>query len=115
MDPSIDKDYYKPTKTVSNFDNNNNYIEYESKEDKDKTLSITEYLSMIRPYLSDITDDHKTQGEWKIQLSIRYNFMSSKDFDEARTMHTISDYIEIMTGNKTRRIIKKLYNTLLQK
>ena len=30
---------------------------------------------MIRPYLSDIINNHKTQGEWKTQLK-----MSIKDF-----------------------------------
>ena len=42
---------------------------------------------MIIPYSRDIIDDHKTQGEWKIQLSIRINFMSSNDVDETRTMY----------------------------
>ena len=30
---------------------NNNYIEYESKRNKDKRLSVEEYLYMIMPYL----------------------------------------------------------------
>ena len=64
FDLSIDEDYYKPIKTNDSF--NNNYIEYESKGDKDKTLSIKEYLDKIRPYLSDIINNHKTQGEWKV-------------------------------------------------
>ena len=34
---SIDKNSCQPIKTVSNFDNENNYIEYESNGDKDKT------------------------------------------------------------------------------
>ena len=63
---------------------------------------------MIRPYLRDIINDHKTQGEWKIQLSVRINFVSSKDFDGARTMHTTSDNTEIMIGTKTSGIIKKI-------
>ena len=62
---------------------------------------------MIRPYLRDIINDHKTQGEWKIQLSVRINFMSSKDSDGTRTMHTTSDNTEIMIRNKTSGIIKK--------
>ena len=62
---------------------------------------------MIRPYLRDIINDHKTQGEWKIQLSVRINFMSSKDFDGTRTMHTTSDNTVIMIGTKTSGIIKK--------
>ena len=29
---------------------------------KDKILTTSGYLDMIRPYLSDIINDHKTQG-----------------------------------------------------
>ena len=103
FDLSVDEDYWKPIKTNDDF--NNNYIEYKIKEDKNKTLSIKEYLNMIRPYLSDI-NDHKTQAEWKvhsntvihyksqeewkIQLTMIINFISSKDSDEIRTMRTKS-------------------------
>ena len=45
---SIDEDYYESIKTNDAF--NSNYIEYESKGDKNKTLSIKEYLNMIRAY-----------------------------------------------------------------
>ena len=99
---SINEDYYEPIKINDAF--NRNYIEYESKGDKNKTLSIKEYLNMIRPYLRDIINDHntqgewkvhsgnevinyKTQGEWKIQLTMIINFTSSTDSDEIRTMH----------------------------
>ena len=69
---------------------------------------------MIRPYLRDIINDHKTQGEWKIQLTMVINFLSSKDFDEIRTMRAKSNNIEINMGNKTDEIIKKLFESLLQ-
>ena len=59
MGLSIDEDYYKSVKTNDAF--NSNYIEHESKGDKNKTLSITEYLNMIRPYLRHIINDHETQ------------------------------------------------------
>ena len=39
------------------------FMEYEINVDKDKTLSIKEYLDMIRQYLSDIINNHKTQNE----------------------------------------------------
>ena len=39
---------------------NNNYIKYESNGDKDKTLTIKEYLDMIKPYLSDMINDYIT-------------------------------------------------------
>ena len=70
---------------------------------------------MIRPYLSDMINDHKFQGEWKIQLTISINFMSSQDFEETRTMHTKSHNIEIMMGVKTDEIIKELFKSFLQK
>ena len=96
---SINEDYYKPIKTTNGFDNKNNYIEYESKEDKDKILLPEEYLNMIRPHLSDLINDHKAHGklkvysgnkiidyktpaEWKIQLTMSINFISSRDSDE---------------------------------
>ena len=40
-----------------------NYIEYNSNGEKHKSLSIKEYLNMIRPYLNGITNYYKTQGE----------------------------------------------------
>ena len=46
--------------------------------DKDKTLSFVEYLDMIRHYLSDTKNDHKTQGKWKIQLTMAINFTAQK-------------------------------------
>ena len=43
------------------------------------------------------------------------NFISSKDFDDIRNMHTNSHNIEIMMGSKTDDIIKELFESLLQK
>ena len=64
FDLSIDEDYYEPIRINSTF--NSEYIEYESKGYKDKILSIKEFLNMTRPYLIDIINDHKTQGEQKV-------------------------------------------------
>ena len=92
---STEEDYYRPISTISVFDNKNNYIEYESKGDKNKNLSAEEYLNMIRPYLSDMINDHKTEGrlklhsgntitdyktkgEWEIQLSMTINLFLLK-------------------------------------
>ena len=111
LDPKKDPD--KPVKTINAFINN--YVQYESIRDKDKSLSIKEYIDKIRPYLSDIINDHKTQGEWKIQLTMSINFISSKDFDETDTMHTKSDNIEIMLSSETDEIIEELFEYFLQK
>ena len=42
------------------------------------------------------------------------NFISSKDSDEIRTMHTKSNNVEIMMGSETDEIIEELYESLLQ-
>ena len=71
---SDEKKYYEIVRIGNDF--SSNYIKYESNDDKDKTLSIEEYLHRIRPYLSNIINDLK---------------MSSNDTNETRTMHSKSD------------------------
>ena len=127
----IDEDYYRPIRTKNAF--NGNYVQYESKEDKDKSLSPKEYLDMIRQYLSDIINNHKTPknlrvhsinevidyetqfGEGKILLIMSINFISSKDSDETRIMITKSDNIEILMGSETVDITEQRFESLLQK
>ena len=109
----IDEDYYKPIKINNAF--NDDYIEHESNEDKDKILSVKEYLDLIRQYLSDIINNHKAQNEWKIKLSLAINFVSSKDFKETRIMYTNSYNIDIMIGNETDKVIAKLFKSLLKR
>ena len=48
-------DYNKPIR-VDNFCSNN-YIEYESNGDRNKNISIEEYLNKINPHLEDIITD----------------------------------------------------------
>ena len=117
---SIDEDYYKPIITNGAFDNN--YIQYESKGNKDKILKISEYLDMIRPYLSDIINNHKTQGKWRIhsgnkiierKTQSEWKIQIEKDSDETRTMHTKSNNIEVMMGSETDEIIKDLFKSVL--
>ena len=114
FDLSIGDDYFKPTIVSSAF--NNNYIQYESKEDKNKIFTVNEYLDMIRPYLVDMTNDHKTQSQWKIQLTMAINVISSKpDFDETRIMYAESNNVEIMIGSETNEVNKELFESLLQR
>ena len=49
--------------------------------------------------------DRETQfGEWKIQLNILINFISSIDFTETRITYIWSDNIEVMMGSETNDI-----------
>ena len=108
-----EEDYYEPVRTSNAF--NNSYVEYESNRDKEKILSVKKYLDMVKLYLSDIINDHETQEEWEIQLTMEINFISSKDSNETRTMHTTSDNIEISIGNETDEIVEELLEYFLQK
>ena len=66
-----EKNYYKPV-TVVNFWSNS-YIEYGSNGDRNKTLSVEEYLNIIRPYLKYIINNFKESDAWKIQLAVAIN------------------------------------------
>ena len=35
-------------------------------------------LDKIKPYLDDVIDEHKTESKWKIQLTMKINFICSK-------------------------------------
>ena len=88
---------------------------------------------MIRPSLGNMVNNHKTPmnlkvhsdvevvnyeaqfGKWKIQLTMRINFISSKDSEETCTMHTKIDNVEIMIDSETNDIIDELFESRLQR
>ena len=114
-DDDNDDNYYKPVLVKSSFKNNYKY--YESRGDKDKKLSVKQYLYKIMPYLSDLINDHKAirneSKEWKIQINMHVNFISSKDTGEMRTIYVWSDNEEIRLGNEIDDIIKELFKSFL--
>ena len=93
---NIDYDYYKPILVKSSFDENDKY--YESRGDKDKKLSIEQYLDMIKPYLSDLINENKaiktSSNEWKTQLNMHINFVFSNDTGEIRTVFVL--YLKVL-------------------
>ena len=58
------------------------YIEYKCNDDRNKNLSLKEYIEKIQPYLKDITIDFQGRDTWKILLAIAINFIYSKDAEE---------------------------------
>ena len=77
---------YEPIEIKNAFDGS--YIEYESRGDNNDNLSLEEYLNIIRQYLRDMINNHKANGEWKIQLVMKIKFISSLDDNEFRAMYT---------------------------
>ena len=79
------KSYYKPASISDLW--SNIFIEYESNDDINKTLSVEEYLNKVRPYL-DIINNFEKSDMWKIQLTIANNFIYSIDNDKEHVMHS---------------------------
>ena len=60
----LDKDFYKPIRTDAGFaGRNDNYIEYLTNADRYENSSPKEYLNVIRPYLTNLINDHKPIAE----------------------------------------------------
>ena len=78
-----------------------------------KRYQLKHILNKIKPYLKNIINDLKKSDAQKIQLPLAINFVSSKDNDEERAMHSKSDNIEIMIDEKIDEAIEKLFESLL--
>ena len=99
-----------------------------------------EYLNVIRPYLRNLINDRKpimelnnnnntdnnnnnnntnatnsNRAEWKIQLVIKNDFISVKDFGDTQTIYLASKPAEIFMGSDTKNIINTLFNTILNR
>ena len=103
--------YYKPIEVKSSF--KCNYVKYESNGDKDRSLAIS--LMKVGPFLYDLIDFYKENGEWKIQLSMQVNFISDNNDDKGLILHTKSNNVEIMCGIHSKNIVTELYDTLKQR
>ena len=65
-----------------------------------KHCQLKNIFNKIRPKLKDFINKLKKFDTWIIQLTTAVKFMSSKDNDEERVMHSKSHSIEIMINNK---------------
>ena len=80
-----EEDYYKPILVKSSFKSNYKY--YESRGDKEKRLSVRQYLNKVKSYLYDLINDHRiARIVRKIQMSMRVDFTFSEDTGESRTI-----------------------------
>ena len=70
-----EKDYCKPIFVKSS--HKDNYKQYESNGEKEKKLSVNQYL---------LINDHRIDRRiWKIQINMNVNFISSRYTGETRT------------------------------
>ena len=86
---------------------------------------------MIRPYLRDLINNHKPAmedneednednsgsecGEWKIQLVMQNNFISAQNFEDTRTIYSVSKPVEIYIGSDTENIIHTFFGAALER
>ena len=61
----------------------------------------------IKPCQSEINNLKKSEAQ-KIKLTIAINFISSKDTDEERVMHSKSDSLEPMIYDKAGELIQEV-------
>ena len=75
--------------------------------DIEKRLSVKQYLNKTTPCLYDLINDHRIgRREWKIQINMHINFISSRDTGETRIYYVWSDNVSIMQGKDTDDIIR---------
>ena len=108
-----EEDYYE-LKRVYNFWKNN-YMGYESNSDKNRNLSLDEYLNKIETYPRDIIINLQNSDKWEIQLTIAINFISSKDTEEERVMHSNSDNMKFTSWDDANEVVDELPKSLRSK
>ena len=59
-----EKDFYKPKRISNSW--NNKCIEYENNGDKNRNLSLDEYVNKIEPYLRNMIINLQKSDTWKI-------------------------------------------------
>ena len=64
---------------------------------------------------SNNNKNNNDRAEWKIQLTMQDSCISTRSFEETRTIYTISEPVETFMGGHIKDAIDKLFNTLLQR
>ena len=107
-------DYYKPILARSSFEHN--YEEYEIRGDKNKNLTLKQYLYIITTQLAELINKKKnsTQNEQKVQLIISVIFKHVMDPTQKRTFNVKSKSIQMRSGDNTDDIIIKLLESFLE-
>ena len=107
-----EEDYYKPIFVKSS--HKGNYKYYESNRDKEKILSVKQYLNKITPYLYYLINDHRiVRRVWKTQIDMHVNFISSRDTGETCINYVWIDNVSIMQGEDTNTIIREIFKSFL--
>ena len=75
-------------------------------------MPLDEYLNRIEPCLRNIIIDLQNSDPWEIQLTITINFISSKDAEEERVMHSTSNNTKFIPYSCVNEVIDELFESL---
>ena len=65
--------------------------------------------------MRDVKINFQKFDTWKNQLTMAINFISSKDVDEERVMHSKSDNIEFMRYDNENEVVNKRFEPPLSR
>ena len=104
-------DYYKPILAKDSF--NGNHQMYSRRGDKDRYMSISNYLDTVKPYLFALIDEKKNTSSQKEQLVIAVNLIHLTKSDRI-IFYVKSKNITTAPPDKTDEIIYQLYDSLFK-
>ena len=65
-----------------------------------KLHQLSSILKRLNRFWQNVIDKVKKSDEWKIQLTMKVRFLSSKDNDHEKSINSKSNNMEIMIGNE---------------
>ena len=65
--------------------------------------------------MKDIRVDLQSSNTWKIQLTIPINLIFSKNTEEERVIHSMSDNIKFTPYNDANEVVNELFESLRSK
>ena len=104
-------DYYKPILAKDSF--NGNHQMYSCRGDKDRYMSISNYLDTVKPYLFALINEKKSTSSQKVQLVIAVNVIHLTKSDRI-IFYVKSKNITTAPSDKTDEIIYQLYDSLFK-
>ena len=104
-------DYFKPILAKDSFESN--YQMYSCRGDKDRIMSISQYLNTVKPYLFALIGEKKNISSQKIQLVKAVNLIHLTKRDRI-TFYVKSKNITTCPSDKTEQILYQLYDSLLK-
>ena len=103
--------YYDPELFASGLERN--YISYRINGDRNKELTLNNYLNTVRPNVSELVTKKKV-NERKVQLALSIMFLNYIT-NETAEKYVFSDNVIIRPADDTNEITTERYNSLMHR